>query len=90
MAEVYDLYIFYTLFNRNLSDRVIFLKSKIGRFLFYTAKALKRRNKNSAVLIELLSAFYFAFKNRQDIKNGNFTAYNEKFNVFKKHNHNRS
>ena len=82
MAEVYDLYIFYTLFNRNLSDRIIFLKSKIGRFLFYTAKALKRRNNNSAVLIELLRAFYFCFKNSTDIKNGNFTAYNEKFGIF--------
>ena len=57
---------------------------------FLYSKSIEKKNKNSAVLIELLSAFYFAFKNRQDIKNGNFTAYNEKFNVFKKHNHNRS
>lgn len=84
MAEVYDFYIFSALFNRNLSDRMIFFKSRIGRFLFYLAKAFAGGKTNDAVLTELLSAFYFCFKNRMDIKNGNFSAYNKKFGIVDK------
>lgn len=79
MAEAYDIYIFYKLFDRNLFDWIIFIKSKIGRFLFYCARSIKQRKFNGKLLCELSGAFYFCFQNRKNFKEGNFEAYNEKF-----------
>mgnify|MGYP001196535920 CR=1 FL=1 len=46
MAEVYDLYIFSQLFNSNFSDRLIYLKSRLGRLLYNTLRTVVRREFN--------------------------------------------
>ncbi len=79
MSEVYDLYIFSELFNRNISDKIIFIKSRIGRFLFYFARMIKRRNFDFGLLKNVIGGFYFAYSNRKEIKKGNLKCYNDKF-----------
>ena len=79
MAEVYDLYIFSELFNRNFSDRLIYLKSRVGRFVFYAVRMVKRKSIDFGLLSNILGAFYFAFSNRSEIKKGNFDCYNQRF-----------
>ena len=81
MAEVYDLYIFSQLFNSNFSDRLIYLKSRLGRLLYNTLRTVVRREFNFKLIIDILGAFYFAFSNRDDIKKGDFQAYNQKFPI---------
>tara|TARA_B110001450_G_scaffold252281_1_gene273753 strand:- start:2331 stop:3341 length:1011 start_codon:yes stop_codon:yes gene_type:complete len=79
MAEVYDLYVFSELFNRNFFDRLIYLKSRLGRFVFYAVRMVKRRKIDLGLLSNILGAFYFAFSNRDEIRKGNFDCYNQRF-----------
>jgi len=79
MAEVYDLYVFSELFNRNLLDKIIYVKSRLGRFLFYFARSIKRKEFDLALPLSVLGAFYFSFMNREEIKKGNFDCYNKRF-----------
>jgi len=79
MSEVYDLYIFSELFNRNLMDRLIFIKSRIGRFLYYLARMIKRRSFDYNLLGNVLGGFLFTYRNRKSILKGDFKCYNDKF-----------
>ena len=79
MAEVYDLYVFSELFNRNLLDKLIYVKSRLGRFLFYFARSIKRKEFDLGLPLSVLGAFYFSFTNREEIKKGNFDCYNKRF-----------
>lgn len=79
MSEVYDLYIFSELFNRNLMDRLIFIKSRVGRFVYYLARMIKQRSFDFKLLGNVLGGFLFTYRNRTDIKKGNFKCYNDKF-----------
>ena len=79
MSEVYDLYIFTELFNRNIWDKVIYIKSRLGRFAYYFVSTIKRKEFDLTLLSNVLKAFYFAFSNRKDIKKANFDCYNQKF-----------
>lgn len=79
MAEVYDLYIFTDLFNGNLIEKLIYMKSRLGRFLFYFLRTIKRKEFDIGLLMNILGAFYFSFTNRKEIKKGNFNCYNTKF-----------
>ena len=81
MAEVYDLYVFNNLFNRNLSDKLIYLKSRFFRFVIYFARALRARNFDFSILFYSLNAFYITYRNRDEIKSGNFRCYNERFPI---------
>ena len=81
MAEVYDFYIFSKLFNRNVSDRLIYLKSRVGRLIYYFSRMLFRKELNFSLVSNVCGAFYFAFSNRKEIRNGNFEAYNRKFPI---------
>lgn len=79
MSEVYDFYIFSELFNRNLLDKLIYIKSRIGRILFYILRMVKRKQFDFRLLASALNAFYFTFSNRREIRKGNFECYNQKF-----------
>ena len=79
MAEVYDLFIFNALFNRNFLDKAIYLKSRIGRFAIYTLRTLRSGKFDLTLLSNAVGAFYLAFKNRNEIKKGNFQSYDELF-----------
>lgn len=79
MAEVYDLYVFTELFKGNFTEKLIYLKSRLGRFLFYFLRTIKRKEFDIGLLVNILGAFYFSFINRKEIKKGNFNCYNIKF-----------
>ncbi len=79
MAEVYDLYVFNNLFNRNLKERIIFLKSRLARLLIYFWRTIKTRQYNLALMRNAFGALYLTFKNRNDIKKGNLKCYNDLF-----------
>ena len=79
MAEVYDLYVFFELFNRDACDRLIYIKSRLGRFSIYFARVIFRREYKFRVVLHLLSAFWLAFFNRKAIKRGDLQCYDKKF-----------
>ena len=79
MAEVYDLYVYSHLFDRSWSNRLIYIKSRIGRVVFAIARMLYRRDFHYNVLTDMLGAFRLAYSNRNEIRSGNFDCYNKQF-----------
>ena len=79
MAEVYDLFIFSQLFDRNLRERLIFVKSRIGRFLFQIARAIKRRHNIVLTIRNLIGAYIFCLKYRGKILRGDLSDFTERF-----------
>jgi len=79
MSEVYDLFIFNALFNRNFSDKAIYLKSRIGRFAIYFSRTFRSGKFDLTLLSNALGAFYLTFRNRDEIRKGNFKSYDELF-----------
>jgi glycosyltransferase involved in cell wall biosynthesis len=79
MAEVYDLYVFNNLFNRNFRDRAIYFKSRLSRLLIYFWRTIRTRQYKLTLLRNAFGAMYFTFKNRNEIKKGNLECYNKLF-----------
>ena len=79
MAEVYDLYIYSHLFDSSWSNRLIYIKSRIGRFVFALARMLYKRHFHYNILTDMLGAFCLAYSNRNEIRLGNFDCYNKRF-----------
>tara|TARA_B100000795_G_scaffold119635_1_gene89034 strand:- start:220 stop:1230 length:1011 start_codon:yes stop_codon:yes gene_type:complete len=79
MAEVYDLYVFNSLFNRSFKDRVIYIKSRFSRLLIYLWRTIRNKQYNLELLRHAFGAFFLTFKNRDDIKKGNLECYNKLF-----------
>lgn len=82
MAEVYDFFVFKNLFDTNFYNLAIFIKSRIGRFLYSLARILSGKKGSISNLFTLLKAWRMVILNMKNISKGNFDCYNDKFNTF--------
>jgi GT2 family glycosyltransferase len=80
MREVYGYYLFSKYFGTNL-HKLMFSWSRVGK-LFIAIFSLFRNFDLQSIkcLFYLIKAFAFVFSNRRDIKIGNLTRFNNKFN----------
>ena len=79
MAEVYDLYVYSQFFGNSLSDKLIYIKSRFGRFLYYFARMIYNKDFDYSVLSNIVGAWRLAYLNRDKIRKGDFDCYNKRF-----------
>lgn len=77
MREVYNLYLFFKLFDNTLKNKSIYLWSRIGWLLLTLARLLiKQKLSALSDLKHLLGAFYMCLRHFKEIKKGNLQFFN--------------
>jgi len=78
MTEIYNLYLFYKNFDQTLKNKLIFLWSRVGKFIFnllaFVYKLSPNYLKRNVYLVE---GWFLAIKHRKEIKAGNLEFFNK-------------
>jgi len=81
MAEVYDLYLFYKNIDQTLKNKLIYLRSRIGRLVLNIALALKWSKSKLTEIKYLIDAPFYCIKHKKDIKEGNLEFFNRELSI---------
>jgi glycosyltransferase involved in cell wall biosynthesis len=80
MREVYGFYFFSKYFQTNIA-KLIYVWSRFGKLFICIYNLIRMRNMQSILnVINICKAFLFVFSNSRDIKVGNLSKFNKKFN----------
>jgi hypothetical protein len=80
MREVYGFYLFNKYFKFN-KHKLVFAWSRFGKIAITLFNIIKIRNLQSLKeLVNLFNALFFVFLNKNEIKNGDLSKFNKKFN----------
>lgn len=78
--EVYDLFIFNLLFQKNLKNIYIYLKSRIGHLIYNLLHALKNKIYSPNYYLKIIWATFYPFKNLYSIIKKDLSFYEKDFN----------
>lgn len=76
MSEVYDLYLFYKNIDQNLKNKLIYLRSRIGRLVLNIVLALKQPKTRLMEIKYLFGALFYCVKHKGDIGEGSLEFFN--------------
>lgn len=79
--ETYDLFIFMRLFELNLKNILIFIKSRVGHLIYYLASLLFKRNFSLRLYMHALRAIIYPFINFSSITKGDLSFYEKDFPI---------
>lgn len=79
--ETYDLYIFIRLFNLNLKNILIFLKSRIGHLIYYFGSSILKKEKSFKVYYHSIKSIIYPFINITSIIKGDLSFYKNDFPI---------
>ena len=79
MAEIYDYFVFKTLFSSSSREILIFFKSRVGKVIVGIVRALSGKPRAVTNLYHLIIAYVVVFINRGSIRRGDFSCYNTRF-----------
>jgi glycosyltransferase involved in cell wall biosynthesis len=77
MAEVYDLYLFYKVIDQNFKNKLIYLRSRMGRIALKVALILKRSGSKPTEIKHVIEAPFYCIKHIKEIKKGDLRFFNE-------------
>lgn len=78
MREVYGAYLFFKLFEPTWTNRLIYVWSRVGRFVLTLARvAAKRPRGGLAELRDLVGAYVLCLRRLRDLKRGDLRFFNE-------------
>ena len=79
--QVYDLYIFLKLFNINLKNISIFIKSRIGHLIINTIKLMYKKDVNLIKYFHVIFSIVFPIINLKSILNDDLSFYERNFPI---------
>ena len=81
--ETYDFYIFIRLFNLNLKNIFIFLKSRLGHLLYYLGSSILKKEISFIIYYHSIRSIIYPFINIKSIIKGDLSFYENDFPIKK-------
>ena len=75
--ETYDLYIFIRLFDLNLKNILIFLKSRMGHLIYYFGSSILKREKSFKIYYHSIKSIIYPFIKINSIIKGDLSFFYE-------------
>ena len=79
--EAYDLYIFIRLFNLDLKNIFIFLKSRIGHLIYYFGSSILKKEISLKTYYHSIKSIIYPFININSIIKGDLSFYENDFPI---------
>lgn len=79
--ETYDLFIFIRLFKLNLKNILIFIKSRIGHFIYYISSSIFKRRLSLKFYVHAIGSILYPFFHIHSIIKGDLSFYENDFPI---------
>jgi GT2 family glycosyltransferase len=82
MCEIYELYLFYKMFDQNFKNKLIYFMSRIGKLFFAVGRFLSKLSKIELIRIgHLLESSIYCIKHLDEIKKGDLEFFNKRISL---------